>query len=103
MFMNLCIKFRVSSAKGEFARGNKDFKDFIVQTNKRFLLFLVQQKISKTRHQDKLGFSYTFFLENEAQTREKKIQGNVFLLIWRSHAKIQTFLKKKIMQIFHLA
>ena len=35
------------------------------------------------------------FLKNKVQTRQKKIQGNVALLNWKAHAKIQALLKEK--------
>ena len=42
------------------------FAAFIVETNKRFLLFFIQQEISKTCRRKNLGFLHTFFLKNEA-------------------------------------
>ena len=35
------------------------------------------------------------FLENEEQPNQKIIQGNVFQLKWRPHAKIQLILSEK--------
>ena len=35
------------------------------------------------------------FLRNKVQTRQKKIQGNVVLLNWKAHEKIQALLKEK--------
>ena len=52
--------------------------EFIVQQIKRFLLFLVQQKISKGYCRRTEDFLHTLFLKHEEETSEK-IQGDVFL------------------------
>ena len=41
----------------------------------------------------------------QSENQRKKIQGHVFALIWRPHAKIQALLEKKkqFTQIFHFA
>ena len=40
-------------------------------------------------------FLHTFFLENEEQISETKLQDDVFLLSWNWHAKTQALLRKK--------
>ena len=67
------------------------FAAFIVETNKRFLLFFIQQEILKTCRRENLGFCIRFF----SKTSEK-MQPNVFLVICRLHAKIQALLKKRV-------
>ena len=58
----------------------------------RFLLFLVQQKISKRCRLENWFFLHTLFLENEEQPSEKNFRA-MFLRLKRSpHAKIQLFL-----------
>ena len=54
------------------------FADFIVQRNKRFFLFLVQQKISKRDATRKTEFLHTLFDENEEQTSRKKYRAMFF-------------------------
>ena len=51
------------------------FADFIVQKNKRFLSFLVQQQIAESAAK---FFLHTFSLENKAQTSEKKYRAVTF-------------------------
>ena len=48
------------------------FTDFIVQQNKRLLLFLVRQKISKICRRKMEDFLRTLFLENKEKTCKKK-------------------------------
>ena len=70
------------------------FAVFIVETNKRFLLFFIQQEISKTCRLENLGFCIRFFSKTKRKTA-KKMQPNVFLVICRLHAEIQALLKKR--------
>ena len=39
--------------------------------------------------------SIIVFLRHKVQTSQKKLQGNVFLLNWKAHAKIPALLKEK--------
>ena len=48
------------------------FAAFIVETNKRFLLFLIQQEISKTCCRKKPGFLHTFFSQKRSIKHRKK-------------------------------
>ena len=50
------------------------FPAFIVETNKRFLLFFIQQEISKTCRRENLGFLHTFFSKTKRKTAKKKKQ-----------------------------
>ena len=47
------------------------FAAFIVETNKRFLLFFIQQEISKTCRRENLGFCIRFFLKTKRKTAKK--------------------------------
>ena len=77
------------------------FTGFIVQRNKRLLLFLVRQKMPAENGR---FFAYVISRKRRANQR-KKIHGNVFLFNWKPHAKIQALLreKKKHTQNRHLA
>ena len=65
--------------------------DFIVQQNKRFLLFNAWQKDTTRKS---AFFAYVISRKWRA-TQRKKLQGNVFQLKWRPHAKIQLIWSKK--------
>ena len=56
------------------------FAAFIVETNKRFLLFFIQQEISKTCCRENLGFCIRFVSKTKRKTAKKR-QPNVFLAI----------------------
>ena len=59
--------------------------------NKRLLLFLVQQKISKRCRSRTEDFLHTLFLENEEQTSEKKYTVMFFYLIENHMQKFRHF------------
>ena len=48
------------------------FAAFIVETNKRFLLFFIQQEISKICRRENLGFCIRFFSKTKRKTAKKK-------------------------------
>ena len=70
---------------------------------KGFFCFPFEQKISKTRRQEKLGFLHTFFLENEAQTNEKNTEQCFSINLKATCENSGTFEEKKFQANFPLS